>query len=190
VTRRKRPPHLKKRVDDKPFDPADLQLFREFLADVTPIAGRNKANLPRGRPKPVRLHRDRDETLKDDLSDRLYETREPGEPLSFSRPGVQRQALRQLRRAGSTVEDELDLHGFTVAAARPMLVSFLNASAHRGLRRVRVIHGKGRASESGEGVLKGMVAGWLSQREDVLAFCQASPAEGGAGAVIVLLKSR
>jgi DNA-nicking Smr family endonuclease len=39
-------------------------------------------------------------------------------------------------------------------------------------------------------VLKGVVASWLMQRADVLAFCEAPPAGGGAGAVVVLLKSR
>jgi len=34
-----------------------------------------------------------------------------------------------------------------------------------------------------------MVASWLAQREDVLAFCEAPPSEGGAGAVIVLLRA-
>ena len=70
-----------------------------------------------------------------------------------------------------------------------MLISFLNACGRRGYTRVRVIHGRGLRSESGEGVLKRMVASWLAQREDVLAFCEAPRGEGGAGAVIVLLRS-
>jgi DNA-nicking Smr family endonuclease len=34
------------------------------------------------------------------------------------------------------------------------------------------------------------VAGWLTQRGDVLAFCEAPASGGGAGAVIVLLRAR
>jgi DNA-nicking Smr family endonuclease len=54
---------------------------------------------------------------------------------------------------------------------------------------VRVIHGKGLRSPNREPVLKRKVAGWLMQRDAVLAFCQARPADGGGGAVVVLLKS-
>jgi DNA-nicking Smr family endonuclease len=37
-------------------------------------------------------------------------------------------------------------------------------------------------------VLKGKVRGWLVQRQEVIAFCQARAAEGGSGALIVLLR--
>ena len=36
-------------------------------------------------------------------------------------------------------------------------------------------------------VLKGRVQSWLIQKSEVLAFVQARPAEGGAGALVVLL---
>jgi DNA-nicking Smr family endonuclease len=163
-------------------------LFRSSVADVAPLAPRNKASLPKARPKPVTRVRSHSADESDALSDHVPVSREAGEPLRFSRPGVQRQLLRQLRRGGAAVEDELDLHGLTVAAARPLLVAFLNACARSGKRRVRIIHGKGLRSASGEGVLKGMVASWLVQRHDVLAYHEARAAEGGSGAVIVLLR--
>jgi DNA-nicking Smr family endonuclease len=53
---------------------------------------------------------------------------------------------------------------------------------------VRVAHGKGLGSKDRVPVLKAKVRGWLVQREEVIAFCQARPAEGGAGALIVLLR--
>jgi DNA-nicking Smr family endonuclease len=52
-----------------------------------------------------------------------------------------------------------------------------------------VIHGKGLSSPGREPVLKGKVLKWLTQREEVLAFCQARPNDGGSGALIVLLKA-
>jgi DNA-nicking Smr family endonuclease len=55
---------------------------------------------------------------------------------------------------------------------------------------VRVIHGKGRGSPDGVSVLKTRVRAWLARREEVIAFCQARPAEGGAGALVVLLRPR
>jgi DNA-nicking Smr family endonuclease len=185
---RKRPPHLKPRAPRTAPDPADIDLFRREVANATPLEARNKANVEKPRSN-VTSHRARAHaTAADALSDHIPYESERGEPLGFSRSGVRRTTLRQLRRGGNAIEDELDLHGLTVAAAKPMLISFLNACRCRGYTRVRVIHGRGLRSESGEGVLKRMVAGWLAQREDVLAFCEAPPAEGGAGAVIVLLK--
>jgi len=169
--------------------PVEDAHFRKAVSDVIPLPARNKALLEKPLPKPRVRYAEHDVALTDDLSDSLPFAREPGEPLKFTRPGVQRQTLRQLRRGGSRVEDELDLHGLTVAEARPLLVGFLERCRASGARRVRVIHGKGLRSESGEGVLKGMVASWLAQRSDVLAFHEAKPADGGSGAVIVLLAS-
>jgi DNA-nicking Smr family endonuclease len=184
---RKRPPHLKPRAPRGP-DPGDIELFRREVANATPLAPRNKAKLEKPRSSAA-THRARAHaSAADTLSDHVPYEGEPGEPLGFTRSGVRRTTLRQLRRGGSAIEDELDLHGLTVAAAKPMLGSFLNGCGRSGYTRVRVIHGRGLRSESGEGVLKRMVAGWLAQREDVLAFCEAPPAEGGAGAVIVLLR--
>jgi DNA-nicking Smr family endonuclease len=53
---------------------------------------------------------------------------------------------------------------------------------------VRIVHGKGLRSKNREPVLKRKVAGWLMQREEILAYCQARQADGGSGAVVVLLK--
>jgi hypothetical protein len=58
----------------------------------------------------------------------------------------------------------------------------------RGLRCLRVIHGKGLGSIGREPVLKGKVRAWLVQKEEVIAFCQARPHDGGEGAVLVLLQ--
>jgi DNA-nicking Smr family endonuclease len=169
--------------------PSEDLAFRRAVAGVTPLAQPNKAALDKPRPRPRPRDPDEERSYQDDLSDSIPFTREPGEPLAFSRPGLQRQTLRRLRRGGSRVEDELDLHGLTVAQARPLLITFLARCRARGATHVRIIHGKGLRSESGEGVLKGMVASWLAQRDEVLAFHEARAADGGSGAVIVLLRS-
>jgi DNA-nicking Smr family endonuclease len=101
---------------------------------------------------------------------------------------VQKQVIRELRR-GRGIDAELDLHGLTVPEARRLLAQFLVEGKERGLRRVLIVHGKGARSEGGEGVLKGSVASWLAQWDDVLAFHEAPPARGGSGAVVVLLRS-
>jgi DNA-nicking Smr family endonuclease len=189
MTQRKRIPHLKPRTTTRDPEPADIELFRHAVADATPLPPRDKVQHAKSKPPPrSRTHRGY-HTTEHDLSDHLPYTHEPGQPLKFSRPGVQQQAVRGLRRRGASVDAELDLHGFTVAAARRELVSFLNACARTGLRRVRIVHGKGLRSATGEGVLKGMVASWLAQRPDVLAFREAAAADGGSGAVVVLLRN-
>ncbi|MFZ9182955.1 MAG: Smr/MutS family protein, partial [Hylemonella sp.] len=56
-----------------------------------------------------------------------------------------------------------------------------------GLRCVRVVHGKGHGSPGKTPVLKNRVHSWLVQKKEVLAFVQARPADGGAGALVLLL---
>ena len=55
------------------------------------------------------------------------------------------------------------------------------------MRCVRVVHGKGNGSPGREPVLKTRVRRWLVQKQEVLAFVQARPSDGGAGALMVLL---
>ena len=112
-----------------------------------------------------------------------------GEELVFVRPGVPTAALKKLRRGGWVIRGELDLHGHTGDEARVALAAFLNRCNLEDRRCVRIIHGKGYGSKNRLPVLKNKVRHWLMQREDVLAFCQARAVDGGAGAVIVLLKS-
>jgi len=64
---------------------------------------------------------------------------------------------------------------------------FLTEAIKREIRCVRIVHGKGLGSVNKEPVLKNKVMRWLVQREEVLAFCQARPNDGGSGALIVLL---
>jgi DNA-nicking Smr family endonuclease len=130
--------------------------------------------------------------LRDSLSDTAEGDLEleSGDALSFTRPGVSRQVLRKLRSGHWARQDQLDLHGARVEEARELLVQFLALAAKRGRRCVLVVHGRGLGAGKREPVLKRKVAGWLVQRSDVLAFCQASAAEGGAGAVVVLLQAR
>jgi DNA-nicking Smr family endonuclease len=39
-------------------------------------------------------------------------------------------------------------------------------------------------------VLRQLVRGWLAQRDEVLAYCQAKPQDGGEGALMVLLRAQ
>ena len=98
--------------------------------------------------------------------------------------------MRKLRRGHWVIQNELDLHGMRSDEARAALAEFLRNADKRGLRCVRVIHGKGLGSVNKEPVLKGKVRNWLAQKAEVIAFCQARAADGGSGALLVLLKAQ
>ncbi len=114
---------------------------------------------------------------------------EGGDEATFHRPGIGRNVLRDLRRGRWVVQDQIDLHGATRAEAPDLLADFFAHALRRGLRCVRVIHGKGLGSPGREPVLKSYVRAWLARRSEVLAYCQARAIEGGAGAVVVLIRS-
>jgi len=174
-------------------EPADDEaLLREALKDVAPLPDPGKATLrgPPPKPIPVQKLRDDQQVLQDSLSDQIpFEVGlETGDELVFLRDGLSNMVLRKLRRGHWVTQDELDLHGLRSEEARQLLVAFLNEALARGLRCVRIVHGKGLRSENRVPVLKRKVGNWLAQRDEVLAFVQARPEDGGSGAVVVLLK--
>lgn len=112
----------------------------------------------------------------------------PGDVLSFARGGVRRREIERLRRGRFEVEADLDLHGRIVADAVAALDHFLADSRRRGRRCVRIVHGKGFGSRNGLPIMKAHVDRWLRARSEVLAFCSATPPDGGTGALYVLLR--
>lgn len=177
-----------------PEEADDADLLREALEGVAPLAHPGKVVHHRNKPAPVPAQRLADEAqvLTDSLSDEapLDAGFESGDELTYVRNGLSAQVLRKLRRGHWAVQDHIDLHGLRSDAARQLLVGFLNQAMNDGFRCVRVVHGKGYRSHNQEPVLKKKMAGWLQQRDDVLGYCQAPQADGGSGAVIILLKAR
>ncbi len=169
---------------------ADVALFRNAVKRVTPLR-RDQVVMARKRVAPVPRQRllDERQVLRDMLSD-AYDPAgiETGEELLYSRTGLQHGVLRKLRRGQIRIERELDLHGMTVAEARPALARFLAVCQNDLVRCVRIVHGKGRRSPHQRPVLKNKLAAWLRQRFDVLAYCSAPRTDGGTGALYVLLK--
>ena len=170
---------------------SEAELFRSTVGDVTPLrqAGRVLHDLVRPHPLPLQTWRDEQSALRESLAaippDNDLET---GEELTFVRHGVGTHVLRKLRHGHWIIQDELDLHGFNSADARELLGEFLAQCMRKGLRCVRIVHGKGLRSKNRQPVLKSKVAVWLMRRDEILAYCQARPTEGGSGAVVVLLK--
>lgn len=109
--------------------------------------------------------------------------------LSYARLGTGADVVKKLRKRHWPVQDELDLHGLRRDDARDQVGDFIRRAVRRGVRCVRIIHGKGYGSAGGEPVLRGMVHSWLVQKDDVVAFCIANKGDGGHGALIVLLKA-
>lgn len=166
-------------------------LFRAAIEGTKPLA-RNRIHHEPPPPPAVPHQRRRDEAAA--LAESLHPapldlSLEGGDEPAFLRPGLARTVLRDLRRGRWVVQDQLDLHGATREQARRLVAEFLGSALKRGLRCVRIVHGKGLGSPGREPVLKGLVKAWLAHRAEVLAYCQARAAEGGAGALVVLLKS-
>jgi DNA-nicking Smr family endonuclease len=170
--------------------------FRRAMADVRPIAprARRRLALRSTPPPPDARQRQRDEqaVLSESISgpvslDHLLDS---GEELSFLRHGLSRDVLRKLRRGHWVIQSDLDLHGMNRAQAAEQLALFLRACSAQRMRCVRIIHGKGLGSRNREPVLKRVLHKLLPRRDDVLAFCQAPAAHGGAGALLVLLRKR
>ncbi|MGE5116337.1 MAG: Smr/MutS family protein, partial [Betaproteobacteria bacterium] len=152
-----------------------------------------RATLRADPPAPEPRQRERDEraALRESLSDEIdvESLLDTDEALSWRRPEIGPDVVRKLRRGHWAIQAELDLHGLRRDAAREQLVAFLRDAGRHGLRCVRVVHGKGNGSPGREAVLKGKVRGWLVQRAEVAAFVQARGSEGGAGALVVLLRA-
>jgi DNA-nicking Smr family endonuclease len=161
------------------------------LGGVQPLPPRGR-HAPPARPHPPRAgSREADEraALQESLSDGLdaEELLETDDQLSWRREGIGPDVVLRLRRGHWSVQADLDLHGHRVDEARAALAEFLREAQRTGLRCVRVVHGKGLGSRDRVPVLKLRVRHWLTQREEIIAYTQARPAEGGAGALLVLL---
>lgn len=170
----------------------EARLFELSVGPVTPLPPSQRVVHSLAQPEPEPRQREADEqlalrqALSDDFDvDSLLET---DETLSFRRPEISTEAVRKLRRGHWSLQAQIDLHGLRRDQAREALGQFIHDSAKRGLRCVRVVHGKGNGSPGREPILKSRVRRWLVQKQEVLAFVQARASDGGAGALMVLLQ--
>ena len=175
-----------KKADD------DSDLFHQMTGNVRPIKQDRITPTPRHtKPIPKKTIEDEQQDMDNLLSDDWNPGQvESDEALSFCRSGIQKSVFKKLRTGKYAVEAELDLHGSFAKEARDMVSRFISESQARSLRCVRIIHGKGLSSPNKMPVLKNKTNQWLQQIDAVLAFSSALPADGGTGAVYVLLKKR
>lgn len=167
-------------------------LFRRAVGPLTLMPCNDRIEPYCERPLPIARQRLADEkaALAESLSDEMdVETLlDTDQSLSFTRTGVGLDVVRKLRKGHWVIQGELDLHGMRREEARTELADFLHRAGKRGIRCVRVIHGKGLGSRNREPILKQLVYRWLVQKDEVLAFCIARASDGGNGALVVLLK--
>jgi DNA-nicking Smr family endonuclease len=171
----------------------ERDMFAIAVGKVKSLPSKNQAPLPKVLPAPLALQQQLDDqnALRETMSDEWDTSSllEVDETLSFRRPGIGIDVTRKLRKGDWTVQGQVDLHSLRTDEAREALGGFIRESYKAGLRCVRVVHGKGLGSPGKVPVLKNKVHSWLIQKNQVLAFVQATPAMGGAGALVVLLQS-
>jgi DNA-nicking Smr family endonuclease len=171
---------------------AQKNLFIRAVGAVQPLADRRQVHLKPEQPAPIPVQQQRDDeaVLREAISDEFDATTllDTDDSLSFRRPGIGTDVTRKLRKGEWTIQRELDLHGLRREDAREVLAAFIREVHRQGIRCVRIVHGKGLGSPGKTPVLKGKVQGWLIQKDEVLAFVQAPGPQGGAGALLVLLK--
>ncbi len=170
----------------------ERDLFAHTIGVVTPLRRGVVIALERPRAEPLPRQRERDEAavLREAISDEfdVESLLETDDALSYRSSGIGPEVVRKLRRGVWAIQAQLDLHGLRRDEAREQLADFLREAVRHGVRCVRVIHGKGNGSPGREPVLKAKVKTWLVQKSEVIAFAQARAADGGHGALLVLLK--
>jgi DNA-nicking Smr family endonuclease len=169
------------------------------MADVTPLRdARSRIDAPapaldRSRP---RLNEDAEAlaTLSDLVAGNGdFDISDSSEYLEGSVLGLDPRILRRLRRGEFSYQALLDLHGRSAAAARVEVVRFVAEARAAGHRCVLIVHGRGHNSRDQVPILKERLKGWLAHGQvgrSILAFTSARPADGGTGAVYVLLRRR
>ena len=170
---------------------AEKDLFTRAIGATEPL--RRKASVPLApeppAPIPFQHQLDEQRVLRESLSDEFDVTTllDVDDAMSFRRPGIGTDITARLRKGDWSIQAQVDLHGLRSDEAREALGGFIRNAHKQGLRCVRVVHGKGLGSPGKQPVLKTKAQRWLIQKNEVLAFVQAKPAEGGAGALVVLL---
>jgi DNA-nicking Smr family endonuclease len=171
---------------------AERNLFVRAAGAVQPMRAHRRVHLAPDQPPPIPMQQQLDDerVLRESISDEFDSSTllDVDDALSFRRPGIGLDVTRRLRKGDWSIQGEIDLHGLRREEAREALSSFVRDAHRRGWRCVRIVHGKGLGSPGKTPVLKSRVQNWLIQKNEVLAFVQARGDEGGAGALVVLLK--
>jgi DNA-nicking Smr family endonuclease len=168
-------------------------LFLEAMADVREI--KEFRELPYRPPRVTpRRRRETDEETLQVLRDivegkRRIDLSKTQEYIEWVNPEYSDSLPERLHHGLVSVQDFIDLHGYTLKEARPLVEEFLREAVRKGYRCVKIIHGRGLRSTKGP-VLKNAVTTWLQKdfRKWVIAYATARASDGGLGATYILLK--
>ncbi len=190
----------------QPSESDELLTFERLMAGVTPLEKAPARRVPAFGPSApdsrigeIQQHRAREGQLEEQARAKFkalveegsnFEIRDDGRSIDGRRRGVDGGLVRRMKAGEILVDATLDLHGMRVDQARDAVDDFIRTRRTRGDRVVVIVHGKGRHSPSGQAVLRGEAAAWLSEGKSskhVSAFVTACADQGGEGALCVLL---
>lgn len=189
----------------------DRVAFAQAFSDVRPLAPRKQRGDPvadphvrrrpvEGRGSPARAPRNEGAEVRararlDALvaGGARFKVARDGSWIEGVREGAPPDAVRALGRKGWAPEASLDLHGMTGDEAEHAVGRFVRERHRWGDRRLLVVHGKGRHSEDGVGVLGDRAVHALTEGHAapmVQAFRTAPHRLGGDGALLVQLVAK
>jgi DNA-nicking Smr family endonuclease len=181
-----------------PSSPDDETSFAAAMADVRPLRRESRVDAPAPAAARIRPVVDDDAEALAVLSDLVtgngvFDISDSSEYVEGAVVGLDPRILKRLRNGEFAYQAILDLHGKSAAAARVEVERFIIGASAAGHRGVLIVHGRGHRSKDNVPVLKERLKSWLARGRigrSILAFTTARPADGGAGALYVLLRRR
>jgi DNA-nicking Smr family endonuclease len=177
----------------------DRDLWRRAVADVVPLPRRGarpraEATLPLPLPPPAPPVAAAPPAVRP-LPPAIHPTPRRTPLDAGAAVDVDARTVERLKRGRMAIDGRLDLHGLTQAEAHAALHGVVRSAVAQGRRCILVITGRGDwgGDRANRGVLRRMVPRWLNEpavRPHVLAYAEAQPRDGGAGALYLLLRRR
>ena len=109
--------------------------------------------------------------------------------IKITKKVLSKNLQRQFQQGKLQIEDCMDLHGLTVAQAKPLFNDFISESIAANFFVVAIIHGKGK-NQFEQPILKNCVNQWCHQHPQIIAAVSATKHDGGNGKVYIMLEKR
>lgn len=166
----------------------ESELFRSVMEDVTPLKERSTVRWLRSNiDRPVRA-KHWEVQLDNPLTLGYLDIIPVSEPLIYRAEGIQSGVMDKLRQGKYRQQATLNLLRLPVEQCRQQLYIFMREARENNLRNLLIIHGKGRHDSAHANILRSYLQRWLTQFDEVQAFCSALPHHGGSGACYVALR--
>ncbi len=172
------------------------ELWNEYAANITPLDNKNRCSDVETSKSFIRRQQNATGRSADGMQS-LYGLIIPTDQQpNFSHgaaAGLDRRSAQKIRRGKVRIEASHDLHGMIKTEAHTSLLDFLEHAYLSGKRSVLVITGKGTSLNGEIGVLRQVVPKWLNEKPMknwIRGFDKAAPADGGEGALYILLKRK